>query len=139
MEERNLDLDIRLRREQWEQIGRRAAALGQEVAGYEWSGDTDRVLVYLNEEEARGLWSDQVSSPETYGASRMEVAEVVYNDGRPYANLEMPDNVRPPAVRPQEAEAMQQGLAHFVREKWDRLLKESGVHYERGHVSPEVD
>lgn len=138
MEERNLDLEIPLREAQWEQIGRRAASMGREVAGVEWAADTDRIHVYMTDEEARGLWRDQVSDESVYGESEMEVAQFVYNDGRPYARLEPPSTAKPPAILPQDEAAMQAGLERFVREKWDTLLKESGVHYERGHVSPEV-
>lgn len=139
MEERNLDLGIPLERDQWEQIGRRAAALGQDVAGLEWAADTERVLVYLTDEAARGLWNEYVSAPESYGSDTLEVAEFVYNDGRPYAHVEVPENARPPAILPQEMAAMQEGLERYVREKWDLLLRESGIHYERGHISPDVD
>lgn len=138
MEERNLDLGIGLLREQWEELGRRAAAMGREVAGYEWAGDTDRILVYLTDEEARGLWSDYVSDESVYGESELRLADFVFNDGRPYAHIHAPPTARPPAILPQEVEAMQVGLERFTREKWHRLLREAGIHYERGHVSPEA-
>jgi hypothetical protein len=139
MEERNLDMGIPLERAQWEQVGRRAAELGRDVAGFEWGGDLDQIHVFMTSDEARGLWSDHVSDPRSYGESELEVARVNFNDGRPFASITPPSTVQPPALQRQEAEAMVEGLEHFVRQKWQRLLGESGVQDDRGHISPDVE
>lgn len=139
MQERNLDLDLPLRREQWNQIGERAAALEQDDGQFEWAADRERITVYLSNDEARGLWRDLASEPQTYGGAQVEIAEFVFNDGRPYADLKVPPTWKPPAILPQEEAALDAQLERIVREKWHRLLEESGLHFEFGHVSPEVE
>ncbi len=135
MEERNLDFEIPLTREQWEQVARRAAVLGREEGGFEWrESEPERIRVYLRNEEARGLWGDYVSEEETYGSPEREVAQFVFNDGRPYAHIEAPPSAQPPVVTQQEEQGMQLGLERWVREKWHNLLRDSGLHYDRGHV-----
>ncbi len=135
MEERNLELGIPLTREQWEQVARRAADLGREQSGFEWSEEEpEQIRLYLHEEEARGLWSDYVSGEETYGAPDREVAQFVFNGGSPYARVEAPPTAQPPMVTQQEEQGMQLGLERWVRDKWEQLLRESGLHYDRGHA-----
>lgn len=139
MDERNVDLGLPLRRDQWDEIGRRAAALREEGGEFARSDDRNRIGVYLRDEEASELWADLTSSPEKYGSDERQIAEYVYNDGRPYAELKAPSTARPPAVLPQEEAAIARDLEQLVRAKWHRLLEESGLHFEQGHVSPEVD
>lgn len=141
MEERNLDFEIPLTREQWEQVGQTAARLGPKDWGLEWSEEErDRIHVYLRDEEAQsaGLWEDYLSDEGKYGRSEREVAQIVYNDGRPYAQVEAPVEAQEPVVTTPEKQAMQQGLERFVRDKWEVLMRESGLHYTRGHVPTDL-
>lgn len=137
MEERNLDFDLPVTQDQWEQIGRRAQAL--RPAGFEWKGDEpDRIHVYLRDEEARGLWKTMVSDEGEYGAQQIEVAQFVYNDGRPYAHLEASPSVQEPAVQQQQEAFMGIGQERSVREEWHHLLEESELHSDFGHVPTDV-
>lgn len=141
MEERNLDFEIPVTRDQWAQLGQTAARLGPGDAGFAWrEEEQDRIHVYLRNEEAQGagLWKDYLSDEGSYGRSEMEVAQFVYNDGRPYAHVEAPVEAQEPVVTGPEKAAMQQGLEEFVREKWELLLRESGLHYTRGHVPTDL-
>lgn len=138
MDERNVDFDLPVSRDQWEQIGRRAQAL--RPSGFEWrDGEPDRIHLYLRDEEARGLWERMVSDEGRYGAHEIEVAQFVFNDGRPYAHLEASPFIEEPAVLPQEEDAMEVGQERFVREKWHRLLEESGLHSDFGNIPRDVD
>ncbi|HEV2149326.1 MAG TPA: hypothetical protein VGR37_18125 [Longimicrobiaceae bacterium] len=135
MEERNLDFEIPLSRDQWDQLGQTAARLGPHDWGYDWrEGDEARIHVFMRNEEARGAWSDFVVDEGAYGDTELEVAHFVFNDGRPYARIEAPPQVQPPNVTPDQERSMQAGLEHFVRDKWEMLMKESGIHHTRGHT-----
>jgi hypothetical protein len=135
MREQNVDFEIPVTREQWEQIGRTAARLGPEEGGYRWSDENpERIDVLLRDEEARGLWSNFVSDEEDYGDSEREVAHIVFNDGRPYARLEAQPSADEPAVNSVEEQAMVVGLERWLHDRWQGLMKESGLHYERGHI-----
>jgi hypothetical protein len=63
------------------------------------------------------------------------VARFHFNDGRPYAEIEADGVVEEPVYTEEEARTMQSELERWVRGKWHELLRESGVHYERGHTS----
>ena len=135
MEERNLDFEIPITEEQWGQMGQTAARLGPHDWGFDWrEGDRDRIHVFMRNEEATGPWRDFVSDEGAYGDTELEVAHFVYNDGRPYAAMQAPPQVEEPNVTDAQEKAMQSGLEHFVREKWDMLMKESGLHFTRGHA-----
>lgn len=134
MQARNLDLQIPLTREQWDEIGRTAARLGPE-GGFSWTDDEpEQVAVFLRDQDAVGIWDRYVSGEDTYGTPRREVARFRFNGGRPFAELEPPPATRPPAVTEAESAAMQAGLERWVRDGWQTLMRESGIHYERGHL-----
>lgn len=137
MEERNLDFEIPLTREQWEQVARTAARLGEE-GGFTWTEqEPERIRLALRDEEARGIWEDYVSAEETYGESTREIAEIVFNDGRPHGRVKPPASAREPAVNTTEKTAMQEGLERWLREKWHILIRESGLQYDRGYIPAE--
>lgn len=139
MEERNLDFEIPLTADQWQQLGQTAARLGPDDWGFDWKKEEEeRIHVYMRDEEARGLWRDYLSEEGGYGDSEMEVAQFVFNDGRPYAHVEAPPEAQKPVIVEQAENAMQVGMERFVREKWDLLMRESGLHYTRGHVPTDL-
>jgi hypothetical protein len=132
MEERNVDFEIPLSREQWRELGENAKALGP--SGFTWNEqDPDRIHVYLREQEARGIWSRLVSDEETYGTDRREIAQFVFNDGRPFAHLEAPPSLDEPAITSDEETALELGQERWVRDKWHYLLDKSGIHFESGY------
>jgi hypothetical protein len=137
MKERNLDFDIPLTRDQWNELTQTAEAL--ESLGYAWNGkDPERIHVRLRDEEARGAWEGFVSDEDVYGDHEVELGQFIYNDGRPYAHLEALPTVEEPSVTDRQEHEMQIGQERWVREKWHDLMERSGLHYERGHVSPGV-
>ena len=126
MEERNVDLEIPLSEEQWFQIGK--AAQANQALGYEWNGsEGDRIHVYLRDEETRGMWDRLVSEENQYGAQKKEVAQFVFNDGRPFAHLEALPAFEEPAVNSREEDALEVGQERFVREKWHQLVERAGI------------
>ena len=138
MEERNLDLQVPVSREQWGELGRTAQRIHS--LGYDWSGDEpDRIRVSLRDEEARGLWTRLVSDEGKYGESEREIAQFVFNDGRPFAHLEAPVTLDEPQIQPQQEAALEEGQARFVREKWQVLLERAGIHFTPGHVPTDVE
>ena len=138
MEERNLDFEVPMTRDQWRQLGETAQRIHS--LGYDWKGDEpDRIRVSLRDEEARGLWSRLVSDEGQYGAHEREIAQFVFNGGRPYAHLEAPSTLDEPQILPQEEEAAEVGQERFVREKWHQLLERAGIHFTPGHVPTDVD
>jgi hypothetical protein len=139
MQERNLDFEIPVSREQWEQLGRSAARLGED-SGYEWNPtEPDRIHLHLREEEARGVWDRFVSQEETYGEPSLELAEFVFNDGRPFARLQPPAAAEEPAITDNEEHAMDIGMERWVRDKWHELMRQSGLHYDPGHMPTDMD
>ncbi|HET7322471.1 MAG TPA: hypothetical protein VFI96_08265 [Longimicrobiaceae bacterium] len=137
MQERNIDFDIPMTHDQWNELGRNARAL--EPSGFRWSeSEPDRIHVLLRDEEARGLWDRFVSDEDRYGAHERELAEFVFNDGRPFAHLRAPAAAEEPSVTDGEEQAMEAGQERWARQKWDYLMEKSGIHFERGHVPPDV-
>lgn len=137
MEQRNLDLGLPVSSDQWGQLRRTAQAV--RANGYLWSGDEpDRIRILLRDEESRGLWDRLVSDENRYGAHEVEVAQVVYNDGRPFAQLEAHPAFDEPSVTDGQETALEEGQAHFVRQKWHELLERSGIHFTPGHVPTDV-
>ena len=135
MQQRNVDFDLPVTREQWDQIARRAAALGPKEGGFSLSEDEpEEIRVYMQDREATGLWSNYVSGRDTYGEPRREMARFVFNDGAPFARLQPPIAADEPSITDAQEQAMQAGLEKWVRDKWHFLLRESGVHFERGHI-----
>lgn len=136
MEKRNLDFGIEVTGDQWEELGRTAAALGPKDGGYQWDdGDPERIHVLLRDEDAPEGWRDFVSPEDRYGAHERQAAEFRFNGGRPYARIEPPDHlVEPPAVRDDDEAAMTRELERWVRGRWHELMRRSGLHYDRGHI-----
>lgn len=126
MEERNVDLEIPLSEEQWFQIGK--AAQANQALGYEWKGsEGDRIHVYLRDEEARGAWEGLVSDENLYGDQEVEIAQFVFNDGRPFAHLEAIPAFDEPSVTAPEEDALEVGQERFVRGKWHQLVERAGI------------
>lgn len=135
MEERNLDFGIELTSDQWAELGRAAHALGADEAGFAWDEDRfDEIRVLLRDDDAPNLWRDWVSSDRTYGGAKREVAQFRFNGGRPFAELELPGFAEPPVVSEDEERAMQRELETWIRGKWRELLRNSGLHFDRGHL-----
>lgn len=79
-----------------------------------------------------------LAKDDSYARSTREFARFVFNGGRPYAELLPPETAKPPAITPAEEAAMDQGLERWVRERWHQLMRESGLDYVRGHLTPEA-
>lgn len=137
MERRNLDFEVEMSPAQWDIMARRADALGPESGGFDRdAADTNEIQVFMNTSDAPSLWRDYVGDQETYGPTTREVARFHFNSGRPYAEIDAGSKVAEPGYLEQEVAEMQNELEHWVRGKWHELLRESGIHYERGHTAP---
>jgi hypothetical protein len=135
MEKRNLDFDIEITPDQWEELGRTAAGLGHDQ-GFSWNAeDSTDIEVMLRPDSAPATWRDRLTDERTYGEHVGHVARFVFNDGRPFARLEPWYDPQPPAVPPDLADQMRGDLESWVRNRWHDLMRESGMHYERGHLS----
>ncbi len=135
METRNLDLDITVTAEQWQQLGRTANATARDGAGFRWDErQPDEIRVLFREDDVPARWQDRVSPPGLYGADAPAAARLVFNDGRPYASVEPPAAPAAPVITEDEQDAMQRELERWVRDKWHELMRASGLHYTRGHI-----
>jgi hypothetical protein len=65
-----------------------------------------------------------------------EVARLVFNDGRPYAELDPPPQPKPPVILQDEDERLQRALERWVRGKWHELLERSGIHFDSYSLPP---
>jgi hypothetical protein len=136
MERRNLDFALEMSAAQWDALARRADALGPEGGGYGHGADhADEIQVFLRTNDLPSRWSDWVGDRETYGPTTREVARFHFNSGRPYAEIDIGDEVVEPIYTEDEVNAMRNELEQWVRGKWQELLRESGLHYERGHTA----
>jgi len=127
MERRNIDFEVSLTREQWDQLGRTAAAL-PDYGVLQWSHEQpDTIEIRPRTEDAPSGFQDVVSSPDRYRSAPPPVAEIVFNDGRPYATLQPPPAFTPPAVTPPQEQALERELQRWVRNKWHELVDEAGV------------
>jgi len=133
MQEREIDLEIPLLGEQWAQLEHTAEELGPDE-GFDRDEEEHEITLLLRAEDAQGLWEGQVSDPESYGRSGKPVAAFSFNDGRPVARLLPPESLQQPVVSTEELEGMDEGLDRWVRNRWQFLLRESGLHFERGHI-----
>ena len=132
MERRNLDFEIPLTREQWEQLGQ-SANFRPDYGVLRWApAEFDAIHVSVREGDAPAGWEGLVPTDNDVPPDDREVARVVYNDGRPYAQLAPPPQPTPPAVPRAESEALDLHLERWVRAKWHELLRDSGLHYDRG-------
>jgi len=135
MEIRNLDFDIDVTREQWQQLGRTAAAAARDGAGFVWDErEPEEIRVVFREGDVPARWQDHVSPDELYGSPARTAARFVFNGGRPYARVEPPAVPAEPVITADEQEAMRLELERWVREKWHELMRVSGLHYTPGHI-----
>ena len=135
MQRRNLDFEIPVSRDQWEQLGRTAAARSPDGSGYRWQkGDFEVIHVFARDEDAPAPLQRHVTEEHRYGFSDVEVARFVFNDGRPYAELQPPDAPDEPILTEAQEQGMRREIERWVRGKWHGLLEHSGLHYERGHI-----
>ncbi len=135
MEERNLDFEIPVTLAQWDQLGRTAARLGPGDGGFDWrEREPDRIHVFMRNADAPDGWRDFVGSAGRYGEPEREVAQFVFNDGRPYAEVRSAPQVEPPNFSQAQEREMDVEMERFVRGKWESLMKESGLHYDPGHL-----
>jgi len=131
MSDRNLDFEIPLTREQWEQLGQ-SANMREDFGVLRWSPEEfDVIHVAMSEEDAPIGWGVAVPRADAPVSVR-EVARFQWNDGRPYAEIEAPDAPVPPAITAAERAALEIELARWVRTRWHLLLRESGIHFDRG-------
>lgn len=131
MNRRNLDFEIPLTREQWQQLGD-AANLREDFGVLRWAeAEFDVIHVSMHTDDAPKGW-EGVATRVNFAADDREIARFVYNDGRPYARLEPPNEPEPPAITSVQDHAMDVALERWVRAKWHELLRDSGLHYESG-------
>ncbi len=136
MERRNLDFELEMSTAQWDTLARRANALGPEGGGFDRGRDhAEEIQVFLRADDQPSHWRDWVGDPETYGPTVREVARFHFNSGRPYAEIDVGNEVVEPTYTEEEVTAMRRDLEQWVRGKWHELLREAGVHYERGHTA----
>ena len=135
MQNRNLNFDLPMTRAQWRELGERAASLGPHRSGFSWQADEPEVIhVYVRDDDAPSSFHRDVVSDDQYGRTEREVARFVFNHGDPYADLEPPRAPDEPVITEQQEHAMETEYEHWVRNKWHELLRDSGLHYERGHI-----
>jgi hypothetical protein len=136
MTRHNLDFEIALTREQWEQLGQSADAR-PDFGVLRWApADFDVIRVAMREDELPEGWRPAVPRVDARVSDR-EVARYRWNDGRPFAEVDPPDAPEPPAITAAERTALERRLDHWVRERWHILLRESGIAYDRGALPPE--
>ena len=127
MERRNIDFEVSITREQWDQLGRTAAAL-PDYGVLNWTAEQPETIeVRARNADAPSGFQDIVSSPSRYGTGRQTIAEFVFNDGRPYAALQPPPAFDRPIVTEQQEQALERELQRWVRNKWHELVDEAGV------------
>ncbi len=131
MERRNLDLEVPLTREQWQQLGE-SANLREDMGVLRWAiADFDVIRVSMHDDDAPAGW-EGVATRTNFAADDREVARFVYNDGRPYAQLETPAAPAPPAITGAQDRALDVALERWVRDKWRGLMRDSGLHDDAG-------
>ena len=136
MTHRNLDLGTPLTREQWEQLGH-AADMRPDYGVLRWTpAEFEVIRVAMREDELPDGWQPAVPRADAPVSDR-EVARFRWNDGRPYAELDLPDAPLPPAITAVERDAMELELERWVRQRWHALLRESGIPYDGGAILAE--
>jgi hypothetical protein len=132
MQHRNLDFEIPLTREQWEQLGR-SANFRPDYGVLRWTPSEFEVIsLSIRDTDVPEGWEGIVPRDDGVPPDDREVARFVYNDGRPFAQLEPPDQPQPPAVSEDASRALEEHLERWVRDKWHELLADSGIHLDRG-------
>jgi hypothetical protein len=140
MERHNLFFEIELTDAQWNELQRTADTLGRD-RGYasgartEEPFETQPIQVYLDEERGPDAWRGFLAGSEgRYGRSSVEVASFHFNGGRPFASIDYPtETVEPPAFSRDRELKLQVELDRWLRNRWDELMRASGIHYDRGH------
>lgn len=136
MNRRNLDFEIPLTREQWQQLGD-TVNLREDFGVLRWTeSDFDVIHISAHTDDAPAGWDD-IATRVNFAADDREVARFVYNDGRPYARLEPPNEPAPPAITSAQDHALDVALERWVRDKWHGLMRDSGLHYDRGALPTE--
>ena len=131
MERRNLDLGVPLTREQWQQLGE-AANLREDYGVLRWApAEFDVIHVSAHADDAPEGWEGVATPADLRVADDREVAQFVYNDGRPFARLEPGPVLATPGARSPLDRAMMASLERWVRDKWRGLMRDSGIHYDR--------
>lgn len=129
MESRNLDFDTSLTRMEWEQLALSVASRADHGVAH-WTPDEPEVIrLMIREGDYPEGWDGIVPPLDGLPPEEREVARIVFNDGRPYAQLEPPPQPDRPVILPQEDEQMQHALEQWVRGKWHELLRLSGLRY----------
>lgn len=137
MRKHNMDFGMPVSREQWDQLGRTAAALGPSGSGFVWRGDEwSTIRVYLTNDDAPGELRALVDQPDRAGMLEHEVGELRYNAGRPFATVLAIEEPNEPAITEDEEQRMRQALDEWVRLKWRQLVDASGLRYDRGGTVP---
>lgn len=137
MQPRNLDFEVPLTREQWQQLGE-TANQREDFGVLRWAtADFDVIRVSAHTDDRPDGWDDLATRAD-FAADDREVARFVYNDGRPYARLEPPLEPAPPAITSVQDRALDTSLERWVRDKWRGLMRDSGIHYDAGAL-PNVE
>ncbi|MBX6362628.1 MAG: hypothetical protein IRZ00_02060 [Gemmatimonadetes bacterium] len=137
MEPRDLFFEIEVTKEQWDELRRTAAVQGAD-RGYDQVQDepTTDIAVFVTADRGPSRWRPLlVSDGRTYGPTHYKVAHFHWNDGRPFASIDLPPTiVDEPAFTDQQEQELQDELEDWVRNRWHELMRLSGLHYERGHI-----
>lgn len=136
MEQRRLELTEAVTQEQWSILGRTAARLGVDGAGYDWHADESmQIDVYMRDEDAPGHWRALFLSDEgPYGEDARCVAHFEFAGGEPVARIDVDNAPDEPVYTNVGEEIMQEELERWVRNKWHELMESSGLHFDRGHI-----
>ncbi len=140
MERHNLFFEIELTDAQWHELQRTADTLGRD-RGYasgartEAPFETQPIQVYLDGDHGPSAWRGFLTVPGSrYGLASVEIASFHFNGGRPFASIDYPpETVEPPAHTRNQELKLQDELDRWLRQRWDELMRASGIHYERAH------
>ena len=136
MERRNIDFEVPVTREEWRQIAE-AAAFRPDYGVLRWRPEEFEVIhVAIRGDDAPAGWSSEVPRVNDRAPEEREVACFIFNDGRPFAQLDPPDAPEMPAISPQRNAQMEAELEQWVRDKWQYLLESSGWRADRGGPAP---
>lgn len=134
METHNIDFEIPLTREQWDELGR-SVDYRPDFGMLSWApADPDVIHVAIRGDDHPDGWDDMVLPADAPRNTLRQVARFVYNDGRPYARIEPPPEPMPPAISLEAEQELQRSLERWVRGKWHELLRLSGIHYVSGSL-----
>ncbi len=135
MEQRNLDIGTPVTTEQWEILGRTADELGPDDGGFDWDDEQpEEIRFYFSADDVPEAWRDRLAGEDLYGDEVLCVARARFNRGDPFIAVDAPQSPEEPAVSDDRERAMRRQLDSWVRDRWQALLRESGLHFERGRV-----